>query len=50
MFVRDNVAQISRDVYGIFETTNDLIQQKVKNDLHVAHEVLNINREKNEQP
>jgi len=43
VLARDNLAQISRDVYGICETTNDLVQQKGNNDLRVAHDVLNIN-------
>ncbi|MDD5168827.1 MAG: Cache 3/Cache 2 fusion domain-containing protein, partial [Syntrophales bacterium] len=35
-----NLSQIARDVYGLCETSNDLIQQKMNHDLIVAHEVL----------
>jgi len=35
-----NIAQIARDVYGLCETANDLIQQKINNDLKVADELL----------
>jgi methyl-accepting chemotaxis protein WspA len=35
-----NVAQTARDVYGLCETANDLIQRKVNHDLAVARMVL----------
>lgn len=35
-----NIAQIAADVYGLCETANDLIQQKINHDLTVAHELL----------
>ena len=35
-----NIAQIAMDVYGLCETSNDLIQQKINNDLNVARELL----------
>jgi methyl-accepting chemotaxis protein WspA len=35
-----NVAQIATDVYGLCETANDLIQQRIDHDLNVARELL----------
>ena len=35
-----NIAQISRDVYGLCQTANDLLQQKVNNDMKVAQDVI----------
>jgi methyl-accepting chemotaxis protein WspA len=35
-----NIAQIAKDVYGICETANDVIQQKINSDLKVAEELL----------
>jgi len=35
-----NIAQIAEDVYGICETSNDLIQQKINNALNVARNIL----------
>ncbi|MEI8191312.1 MAG: Cache 3/Cache 2 fusion domain-containing protein, partial [candidate division NC10 bacterium] len=35
-----NVVQIATDVYGLCETANDLIQQKINNDLKVADDLL----------
>lgn len=35
-----NIAQIAQDVYGLCETANDLIQQKINHDLNVARELL----------
>ncbi len=35
-----NIAQIAADVYGLCETANDLIQQKISNDLKLAEELL----------
>ncbi|MFZ4439151.1 MAG: methyl-accepting chemotaxis protein [Syntrophales bacterium] len=35
-----NIYQIAKDVYGLCETANDLIQQRVNNDLKVAKELL----------
>ena len=35
-----NMAQIARDVYGLCETANDLIQKKINNGLNVARNVL----------
>lgn len=35
-----NMNQIARDVYGLCETANDLIQRKINNDLNVARNVL----------
>jgi len=35
-----NIGQIARDVYGLCETSNDLIQQKINHDLNVARELL----------
>ncbi len=35
-----NMAQIARDVYGLCETSNDLIQKKINNGLTVARNVL----------
>ena len=35
-----NLGQIARDVYGLCETSNDLIQQKINHDLNVAREIL----------
>lgn len=35
-----NITQIARDVYGICETSNDLIQKKINNDLNVARDIL----------
>ena len=35
-----NIAQIARDVYGLCETSNDLIQKKINNDLNVARDIL----------
>lgn len=37
---RSNMAQIARDVYGLCETSNDLIQKKINNDLNVARDIL----------
>jgi methyl-accepting chemotaxis protein WspA len=35
-----NMAQIAKDVYGLCETSNDLIQKKINNGLNVARDVL----------
>ncbi len=35
-----NMAQIARDVYGLCETSNDLIQKKINNGLNVAGNIL----------
>jgi methyl-accepting chemotaxis protein WspA len=35
-----NISQIARDVYGLCETSNDLIQQKINHDLNVARDIL----------
>ncbi|HPL09732.1 MAG TPA: methyl-accepting chemotaxis protein [Smithellaceae bacterium] len=35
-----NMSQISRDVYGLCETSNDLIQRKINNGLNVARSIL----------
>ncbi|MBN1290615.1 MAG: methyl-accepting chemotaxis protein [Candidatus Latescibacteria bacterium] len=35
-----NIDQIAKDVYGLCDTTNDLIQSKVNNDLNVARRIL----------
>jgi len=35
-----NIAQIATDIYGLCETSNDLIQQKINHDLNVARELL----------
>jgi methyl-accepting chemotaxis protein len=35
-----NIAQIALDVYGLCETSHDLIQQKIDHDLNVARELL----------
>jgi len=35
-----NMGQIARDVYGLCETSNDLIQKKINNGLSVARDVL----------
>jgi methyl-accepting chemotaxis protein len=35
-----NMDQIAKDVYGLCETSNDLIQKKINNDLNVARNVL----------
>jgi methyl-accepting chemotaxis protein WspA len=35
-----NISQIGRDVYGLCETSNDLIQQKINHDLNVAREIV----------
>lgn len=35
-----NMAQIAKDVYGLCETSNDLIQKKINNGLNVARNVL----------
>jgi methyl-accepting chemotaxis protein WspA len=35
-----NIAQIAKDVYGLCDTANDLIQQKINNDLKVADDLL----------
>lgn len=39
-FAMTNIAQITKDVYGLCETSNDLIQQKINHDLNVAREIL----------
>ena len=36
----ENMGQIARDVYGLCETSNDLIQKKINNGLSVARDVL----------
>ncbi|MRR15922.1 MAG: methyl-accepting chemotaxis protein [Deltaproteobacteria bacterium] len=47
-----NMAQIAKDVYGLCETSNDLIQKKINNGLNVAgnilkqHKGLDIGKEK----
>ncbi len=38
---QENIAQIAEDIYGICETTNDLIQRSINHSLNVAREVLN---------
>ncbi len=35
-----NLGQVARDVYGLCETSNDLIQQKIDHDLNTARELL----------
>ncbi|HPC85795.1 MAG TPA: methyl-accepting chemotaxis protein [Smithellaceae bacterium] len=35
-----NMSQIARDVYGLCETSNDLIQRKINNGLNVARSIL----------
>jgi methyl-accepting chemotaxis protein WspA len=35
-----NMAQIAKDVYGLCETANDLIQRKINNGLNVARNIL----------
>jgi methyl-accepting chemotaxis protein WspA len=35
-----NIAQIAKDVYGLCETANDLINQKINNDLAVGQDLL----------
>src|SRR5512133_2615563 len=35
-----NMAQIAKDVYGLCETSNDLIQKKINNGLNVAGNIL----------
>lgn len=35
-----NMAQIAKDVYGLCETSNDLIQKKINNGLNVARNIL----------
>jgi methyl-accepting chemotaxis protein len=35
-----NIAQIAKDVYGLCETSNDLIQQKINSDLRMADDLL----------
>ena len=35
-----NIYQIAKDVHGLCETANDLIQQKINNGLNVAREIL----------
>jgi len=35
-----NMTQIARDVYGLCETSNDLIQKKINNGLNVARNIL----------
>ena len=37
---RMNIDQIARDVYGLCETANDLIQRKINHDLNVARKIL----------
>ncbi len=37
---RMNIDQIARDVYGLCETANDLIQRKINHDLNVARRIL----------
>ncbi|HEY5498092.1 MAG TPA: methyl-accepting chemotaxis protein, partial [Syntrophales bacterium] len=39
-FAMMNIAQIAKDVYGLCETSNDLIQQKINHDLNVARGIL----------
>ncbi|MCX5828462.1 MAG: methyl-accepting chemotaxis protein [Deltaproteobacteria bacterium] len=39
-FATMNIAQVAKDVYGLCETSNDLIQQKINNDLNVARGIL----------
>lgn len=45
-----NIAQIAKDVYGLCETANDLIQQKINNDLKVADELLKQHKTVNLSP
>ena len=35
-----NLYQIAKDVYGLCETANDLIQQKINSDMKMAKELL----------
>ena len=39
--VEKNIEQITKDVYGLCETANDLIQRKIDYDLNVARKILN---------
>jgi methyl-accepting chemotaxis protein len=39
-FAMMNIAQVAKDVYGLCETSNDLIQQKINHDLNVVREIL----------
>ena len=41
ILIRESTAQITRDVYGMCEATNEAIQTKLNSDLNVARKVLN---------
>lgn len=37
---KDNIKQIAEDVYGLFETTNDLLQKKLDHNMNVAWDIV----------
>ncbi|MDD4241468.1 MAG: methyl-accepting chemotaxis protein [Smithellaceae bacterium] len=39
-----NMAQIAKDVYGLCETSNDLIQRKINNGLNVARNIVKLHK------
>jgi len=39
-----NMAQIAKDVYGLCETSNDLIQKKINNGLNVARNIVKLHK------
>jgi methyl-accepting chemotaxis protein len=40
ILARENITQVAKDVYGLLETANDLVQSRVDNNLNVARHVM----------
>ncbi len=40
VLAKENITQVAKDVYGLLETANDLVQSRVDNNLHVARHVM----------
>ena len=43
LMAKANIEQVCHDVYGLFETTNDLLQIKLDHNMNVARDILNRN-------
>jgi methyl-accepting chemotaxis protein len=40
ILAQENISQVAKDVYGLLETANDLVQSKVDNNLSVARHII----------
>jgi methyl-accepting chemotaxis protein len=43
MMAKENIEQVCQDVYGLFETTNDLLQIKLDHNMNVARDIVRRN-------